>query len=164
MRKKTRKKLFFKKFLTTYVIVLTVLMILTILYVINSLLTYKKLQVNNYLSSVMDKVISSGKKEKISKYIDVSSINLSEYESKKTKTDKVIAETLKTSELVYKLNNDSTDLNNPIYDVYINNKPFLKVSLNGEKKITRLGLLTMQDWKVNYMIVLLKFQMNIRYM
>ena len=149
MRKKTRKKLFFKKFLTTYVIVLTVLMILTILYVINSLLTYKKLQVNNYLSSIMDKVISSGKKEKISKYIDVSSINLSEYESKKTKTDKVIAETLKTSELVYKLNNDSTDLNNPIYDVYINNKPFLKVSLNGEKKITRLGLLTMQDWKVN---------------
>ena len=149
MRKKTRKKLFFKKFLTTYVIVLTVLMILTILYVINSLLTYKKLQVNNYLSSVMDKVISSGKKGKISKYIDVSSINLSEYESKKTKTDKVIAETLKTSELVYKLNNDSTDLNNPIYDVYINNKPFLKVSLNGEKKITRLGLLTMQDWKVN---------------
>ena len=149
MRKKTRKKLFFKKFLTTYVIVLTVLMILTILYVINSLLTYKKLQVNNYLSSVMDKVISSGKKGKISKFIDVSSINLSEYESKKTKTDKVIAETLKTSELVYKLNNDSTDLNNPIYDVYINNKPFLKVSLNGEKKITRLGLLTMQDWKVN---------------
>ena len=54
MRKKTRKKLFFKKFLTTYVIVLTVLMILTILYVINSLLTYKKLQVNNYLSSIMD--------------------------------------------------------------------------------------------------------------
>ena len=149
MRKKKRKKLFFKKFLTTYVIVLTVLMILTILYVINSLLTYKKLQVNNYLSSVMDKVISSGKKGKISKFIDVSSINLSEYESKKTKTDKVIAETLKTSELVYKLNNDSTDLNNPIYDVYINNKPFLKVSLNGEKKITRLGLLTMQDWKVN---------------
>ena len=149
MRKKTRKKLFFKKFLTTYVIVLTVLMILTILYVINSLLTYKKLQVNNYLSSIMDKVISSGKKEKISKYIDVSSINLSEYESKKTKTDKVIAETLKTSELVYKLNNDSNDLNNPVYDVYINNKPFLKVSLNGEKKITRLGLLTMQDWKVN---------------
>ena len=149
MRKKTRKKLFFKKFLTTYVIVLTVLMILTILYVINSLLTYKKLQVNNYLSSIMDKVISSGKKGKISKYIDVSSINLSEYESKKTKTDKVIAETLKTSELVYKLNNDSNDLNNPVYDVYINNKPFLKVSLNGEKKITRLGLLTMQDWKVN---------------
>ena len=149
MRKKTRKKLFFKKFLTTYVIVLTVLMILTILYVINSLLTYKKLQVNNYLSSIMDKVISSGKKGKISKYIDVSSINLSEYESKKTKTDKVIAETLKTSEVVYKLNNDSNDLNNPVYDVYINNKPFLKVSLNGEKKITRLGLLTMQDWKVN---------------
>lgn len=147
--RKTPKKLFFKKFLTTYVIILTTLMVLIIIYVINSLLTYKKLQVNNYISSVMDKVISSGKKGNISKYIDASTLDLSEYESKNSKKDKVIAETLKNSELVYKLNNDSNDLNNPVYDVYINNKPFLKVSLNGQKKITRLGLLTMQDWKLN---------------
>ena len=88
--RKTPKKLFFKKFLTTYVIVLAILMVLTIIYVINSLLTYKKLQVNNYISSVMDKVISSGKKGNISKYIDASTLDLSEYESKNSKKDKVI--------------------------------------------------------------------------
>ena len=149
MRSKRKKKNLFKKFFITYIKVLIVLMILVIIYVINSLITYKDLQVNNYLASTMQKVISSGEKGNISKYVDISSLSLSKYETSNSTPDKVFAKALKSTELTYKLNSDSTDLNNPVYDVYLYDDPLLSVKLNGEKKITRLGLLTIQDWKLD---------------
>lgn len=149
MRNKKSNKNKFKKFLITYIKVLIVLMILVVIYVINSLITYKNLQVNNYLASTMQKVIDSGKKGNISKYIDISQLELSEYESKNSTPDQTLAKALESSNLIYKLNSESTDLNNPVYDVYINDNPFLSVKLNGERKLTRLGLLTIQDWKLD---------------
>ena len=123
-------------------------MIIIIIYVINSLITYKNLQPNNYLASTMKKVADAGEKDNISKYIDISNLQISDYESKDSK-DKVFANALKSNELVYKLNSESTDLTNPVYDVYMNDVPFLSVQLNGEKKFSRLSLLSMQDWKLD---------------
>ena len=146
-----KKKNYFKVFLINYVRILIVLMLLIILYVVNSLITYKNLQVDNFLASTMEKVAEAGERDNISKYVDISSLTLSKYESNKSSKDQAVAEVLKTSELVYKLNSDSTDLNNPVYDVYIKDTPIFHVTLNGEKKLTRLGLLTMQDWQVSKM-------------
>lgn len=151
MRDNRRKKEnnAFKKFFTIYLKLLIALMIIIIIYVINSLLTYKSLQVDNYLDSLMEKIADAGEKNNISKYINVSDIKLSKYESKDDKPDKAIASVLKSDNLKYKLNKESTDLNNPVYDVYVEDKPFLSVSLNGEKKVVRLAILTMQDWKLD---------------
>ena len=144
-----KKKNIFKTFLINYVKVLVILMLLTIIYVINSLITYKNLQVDRFLESTIEKVIDASEKGNLSKYINTTTLKLSEYETKDSKPDKAIADALKSSTLKYELNSNSTDLNKPVYDVYIGDNPFLNITLNGEKKITRLGLLTMQDWTLD---------------
>ena len=146
MEKYSRKKrkFNFRKFLTTYIIFLTILMVIALIYVIRSLVTYENLQVEKFLDKTMQDVANNG----ILKYIDISKISIGKYESKDIKIDEAIGELLKTSNFTYKLNSESTDLNNPIYDVYLNDNLIFNVELNGEKKITRLGILTFQDWKL----------------
>lgn len=62
--------------------------------------------------------------------------------------DKLIGKMLKNGKPTFKLNNDTIDLTNPTYDVYINNEVLFNVKLNGEKKSTKLAILTVQEWKV----------------
>lgn len=146
-RKKSKNK--FKKFLIWYVRILALLMVLAIIYVIHSLIVYENLQVYNYLSATMEKVADSGARGKLSNYVDVSGLTLSKYEGSNTNVDKAISDLLKSSELKFKLNPEITDLINPVYDVYVNDNVVFNVKLNGEKKLTKLAILTIQDWKLD---------------
>lgn len=138
----------FKKFLKNYIIILFILMVVFLAYVINILIKYENLQINNYLDNVTQKIIETGKKGKISKYINTAEIEVSDFENKKTTIDEGISNLLENSNITYKLNSESTDLNNPIYDVYANNELIFSIQLNGEDKTTKLGLLTFQNWKL----------------
>ncbi len=143
-KKKERSK--FKSFLIIYSIILAVIMVLFTIYVIYCLKDYERFQVDNYLTSTMKKVIDAGQKEKISDYLDVSNLEISNYEGKTASN--AIANILNSGEITYKLNEESLDLNNPIYNVYLDNNLLFNVKLNGEEKVTELiGLLTIQKWK-----------------
>lgn len=131
----------FKKFLIRYTIVLTILMIIFLMYVVNSLRTYERLQVDTFLNDIL-------KKENISKYVDLSSLQLSEFEKNGKSKEELINNLLKNGEIEFKLNNESIDLTYPIYDIYVNKNLLFNVKLNGEKKVKRLAILTFQDWKV----------------
>ena len=148
-KKKKKDKYAFKKFLVIYMFILTILMIFSLIYVINSLKTYESLQVNNFLDKKMEKVKKAGEKSKISEYVDLSSLKLSKFEKESDSKDKLVAGLIKDSKFTYKLNSESIDLNNPIYDVYAGDEVLFNVKLNGEKKVTRLGILTFQDWKLD---------------
>lgn len=138
----------FKKFLRVYVLILIILMALFLVYVVNSLRTYEALQVENFLNNTFNKVTESAERDSISKYVDLSDLKLSDFEKDSKSKDKVVASLLKSGKISYKLNNESIDLTYPIYDVYVNDKALFNVKLNGEKKVTRLGILTFQDWKL----------------
>ena len=146
MRMKKENK--FKYFIRRYIAVLIILMIIIIIYVISSLISYENLQVDNYLNSTMSKLIDAGKKNEMSKYVDISGLKLSKYEEESSNPSKALSKVLDQSDLKYKLNSDSVDLNKPVYDVYANDNPILNVELNGEKKATKLGILTVQEWEL----------------
>ena len=143
-----KKKNHFKKFLVCYIIILFILMLAFLAYVVNSLLTYENLQVENYLSATMKDIAVAAKKDKLDEYFDSSSIQLNQFEKNNLSTDKAIGNLLEKHQLDFKLNDNSVDLTNPIYDVYVDNNKFLTVTLNGENKLTKLAILTFQDWKL----------------
>ncbi len=143
-----KKKNHFKKFLIFYIIILFILMVAFLVYVVNSLKKYESLQVENFLASTVKKVADAGKHGNLSEYFDSSNIELNQFEKGDESTDKAISNLLKDHKIDFKLNENSIDLTNPIYDVYVDNNRFLTVKLNGEEKLTRLGILTFQDWKV----------------
>lgn len=145
---KREKKKEFKYFLRRYILVLLILMVICIVFVINSLIDYENLQVNNYLKQAISKLAEAGERGKISQYIDTSKINVSEYEDDNISIDKGIAQLLKCDNISFKSSESSTDLNNPIYNVIINNDNILDIQLDGEKKKTKLGILTVQDWRI----------------
>lgn len=138
------KKSFFKKFLIIYAVILSVIMIGFLVYVADSLIKYENNQIENYLDNQIEKLIKAGKSKKIEKYIDVSNLNISEFEEQGTSVDAGIAELLSSQDITYKLQEDTA---NPTYDIYANNEKILKIKLNGEQKANRLGLLTFNLWK-----------------
>jgi len=146
--KKTKNDLKFKKFLIVYVFILIILMISFLIYVVNSLRTYERLQVNNYLNDTMKEISKAGERGRLSKYINTSDITLSKFEENTTSKDKLIGNLLENSNFTFKLNNENIDLINPVYDIYIDDTLFFTAKLNGEKKVTKLGILTFQDWKL----------------
>ena len=148
MRKKDKEKKQFKKFLKIYIILLIILMIAFLVYVVNSLMKYEQLQVDRYLSDQFKKIAASAEKGKVPEYFDISGLTFNQFEQNNLTTEKALGKVLKENELTFKLNNDSIDLTNPVYDVFINGNSMFMVQLNGEKKLTRLGILTFQDWEL----------------
>ena len=147
MKREKRKKSIFKKFLITYVIVLFILMLAFLGYVADSLIKYEKNQTENYIEGIIDDLKKASKNKEIDKYIDISKINISEFEKANVSVDDGFNYLFNTNEITYKLNENSTENEMPIYDIYANDNKILEISLNGTKKESRLGLLTFNLWK-----------------
>lgn len=134
----------FKKFLLIYILILIIVMILFLIYVADSLIKYEENQTTNYI----DKVIDNLKNTEID-------IQLSKFENDKKSAKEAITKKLNSSELTYKKDDESSDIN-PIYNVCINDEPFLKIKLKEEKKENRLGLLTFSKWKTEQLEIVNK--------
>lgn len=141
------KKSIFKKFLIIYVIILAVLMIAFLGYVADSLIKYEKNQIENYIETIISDLKKVSKNNTLEKHVDISKINVSQFEKEKVTKAEGMYELLTTQEITYKLNENSTENDKPIYDIYADNEKILEVYLDGEKKANRLGLLTFNVWK-----------------
>lgn len=147
MEQKKQKKSKFKKFLNIYVIILFILMLASLGYVADSLVKYEKNQTENYIEGIINNLKKASKNKKIEKYIDISKIDISEFEKTNVSVNEGFNELLNTNNITYKLNKSSTENEKPIYDIYANDNKILEISLNGTKKENRLGLLTFNSWK-----------------
>ena len=136
----------FKKFLLIYVIILTALMIAFLIYVADSLIKYENNQIENYMANLIEDLKKASKKDKIEKYIEVSNLNISEYENKNTTVDQGISELLNSQNITFKIQSEGE---NPVYDILANEKKILEVKLNGNQKENRLGLLTFNKWETD---------------
>lgn len=142
-----QKKSIFKKFIMIYIIILIVAMIVFLGYVAESLIKYEKNQIENYMEDVISDLKNASEKGKIEKYIDISKIGISQFEKENTSINEGFSEFLDTKKITYKLNENSTENENPIYDIYADDEKVLEVSLDGTQKENRLGLLTFNAWK-----------------
>lgn len=147
MEEETEKKSVFKKFIIIYVAILTVLMAIFLLYVADSLIKYDKNQIENYMQTTISELKEVSKKGNIGKHVDVSKINVSKYEKKENSVSDGFYELLSNEEITYKLNENSKENENPIYDIYAGENKILEVYLDGTQKENRLGLLTYNKWK-----------------
>ena len=125
MEQEISKKSKFKKFLIIYVIILLILMISFLVYVMDSLVKYEKNQIQNYIESTINDLKKASKNKKIGKYVDISKIEVSEFENENTPVDEGFNETFNTKNITYKLNEDNKDQENPIYDIYANEEKIL---------------------------------------
>lgn len=116
-------------------------------YVADSLIKYEKNQTENYMENVISDLKKASKNKKIGKYIDTSKINISEFEKANVSVNEGFNELLNTQNITYKLNENSKENENPIYDIYANEQKILEISLDGAQKENRLGLLTFNAWK-----------------
>lgn len=138
-----KEKTKFKKFLLIYTIILVLLMTAFLIYVADSLIQYEKNQTENYIQNTIEEL----KKGKIKDYIDISNIEKSEFEKPETDVEEAISEILKTQNITYKKSKNSIDENKPVYEIYADKNQILEITLNGDKKENRLGLLTYNKWK-----------------
>ena len=114
-----------------------------LIYVADSLIQYEKNQKENYIQNTIEEL----KKGKIKDYIDISNIEKSEFENPETDVEEAISEILKTQNITYKKSKNSIDENKPVYEIYADKNQILEITLNGDKKENRLGLLTYNKWK-----------------
>ncbi len=147
MEEKEQKKSVFKRFLLIYVIILVAIMLVFLGYVANSLIRYEKNQIDNYIEDLIADLKKASKNNKIEKYIDTSKINISEFEKEEVSVDEGFSELFNTQKITYKLNENCTESENPVYDIYADEEKILEVSLDGTKKENRLGLLAFNAWE-----------------
>ena len=147
MEEQVEKKSGFKKFIIIYVAILTVLMAIFLIYVADSLIKYDNNQIENYMETIISDLKKVSEKGNIGKHIDISKINVSEYEKETTSISKGFYELLSREEITYKLSENSKESKNTIYDIYAGENKILEVYLDGTKKENRLGLLTYNKWK-----------------
>lgn len=113
----------------------------------DSLVKYEKNQIENYMEATISELKKVSKNKTLGKYVDTSKIDVSEFEKENTLIDDGFYELLNTKQITYKLNEKSKEDERPVYDICANEEEILKVSLNGEQKENRLGLLTFNMWK-----------------
>lgn len=144
-----QNKSIFKKFLLIYVIILVVIMLIFLGYVADSLIKYEKNQTENYIESTINNLKKASKKNQLGAYIDITKINISEFDNDTRQAiNEGFYELLNTKNITYKLNENSKDEKNPVYDIFAEKEKILEVALDGSKKENRLGLLTFNSWKV----------------
>ena len=122
-------------------------MIVFLGYVADSLIKYEKNQTENYIKTIISDLKKVSKNNTLEKHIDISKINVSEFEKENVTKSEGVYELLTTQEITYKLDENSKKDDKPIYNIYAGEEKILEVYLNGEKKANRLGLLTFNLWK-----------------
>ena len=139
----------FKKVVILYTIILGILMVFFLMFVTKSLIEYEKNQVENYLDKQIKEIIAKSTNKKLEQeVVNLESIKRSKFESSKINVGEILEETLTSGEITYKQKEDNFSEDKPIYEIYVNNKKILEITLDGTKKSTRLGLLTFSLWQI----------------
>ncbi|HOZ54590.1 MAG TPA: hypothetical protein PK993_00880 [Clostridia bacterium] len=138
----------FKKFLIIYIGFLILLSAIFLLYVNSCLVKYENSQINNYVGTIEKDLKSAAKKNKITKHINTKNYTVGKYEKSGVNYESGLNDIIKNSTLSHKLNLESTDKSQPIYDIYAGDKKISTIHLKLKKYVTKLGLLTYPEWEI----------------
>lgn len=140
VRKKKNYK--FRKFWKIYAIVIAVLIVGVVIININAwdtMVTYEAAQPEHVLDEAL-KDIAAGK-------VDVK-IEGNSFEDTTEIAKAKFLESVSGKELSYMLDSKSYDVENPIYDVLVNDQTVCKVTLSAKNKRPLMAILSIYDWEV----------------
>ncbi len=141
VRKKKNYK--FRRFWKIYAIVIAVLIVGVVIININAwdtMVTYEAAQPEHVLDEAL-KDIAAGK-------VDVQ-IEGNPFEDTTEIAKAKFLESVSGKELSYMLDSKSYDVENPIYDVLVNDQTVCKVTLSAKNKRPLMAILSIYDWEVS---------------
>ena len=145
---KKAKQSTFGRNLKRYVIVLCILSVIFLIHVMNTLYQYEASFTDNYMKEYVQDLTKAAKKGKLNKYCDFNNVKVNELETNKGSAQKALEDTIKTSNITYKLEKNNKSAQESIYGIYANDEKILDVTLNVKKQNHRLGLFSYPTWQV----------------
>lgn len=145
---KKAKQSKFGRFFKRYVIVLCILSVMFLIHVMNTLYQYEASFTDNYMKEYVQDLTKAAKKGKLNKYCDFNNVKVNELETNKESAQKALEETIKSSNVTYKLEKNNKSAQESIYGIYANDEKILDVTLSVKKQNHRLGLFSYPTWQV----------------
>jgi len=139
--RKFRRASLYKKSLILFSSTLLILGIVFLVYVWNSMVTYERSLVDNYIKYLAD----SGK---LTNNIDDKLFEISNYEKKNAKITDGVKKILKSDDLVIKKNSKSSTDTTFAYDLKINDKVISTVELKSVNTYTKMAILSINEWEI----------------
>ena len=140
IRKFKRASLYVKS-LIIFIFALLLLGIVFLVYVWNSMVTYERSLVDNYIKYLAE----SGR---LTENIDEELFTVSKYEKKNAKIADGVKKLLKSEDLVIKKNSKESKDNIFVYDLKINDNIVTTVSLKNTNSYTQMAILTINEWEI----------------
>lgn len=142
-----KKKNIFKKFTIIYFSIIAILCGVFIYYVVDSLILYENSDLEKYIANLVVDIEKDAKRGKITNYVDLSNSSVSKYEDTNISLKEAYANIFKTSNITYELvKNENKE--EPVYDIYADNKLLFQINLKHNSDIHRMGLLTFPNWEI----------------
>lgn len=143
--KDKKEKTKFQKFLILYSCLLCFFLSLFLIYVTISLVKYENNQIETYMESTLKEIRKQAEKGNIDTLVKgLENFKKSKYETNEIKT--CLEEMIKNSFLTYKQKKNTDE---PIYEIFAENKLLFEITLKEVKKENRLGLLTFTVWETD---------------
>lgn len=146
--KKRKQQSTFGRRLKKYIIVLCILSAIFLIHVMNTLYQYEASFTDNYMKEYVQDLTKAAKKGKLDKYCDFNNVKVNELETNKASAQKALEDTIKNSNVTYKLEKNNKSAQESIYGIYANDEKILDVTLNVKKQNHRLGLFSYPTWQV----------------
>ena len=150
MKEKSTKTISkFKKAVSVYTAILGILMAFYLINITKSLIEYEENQVEKYLDNQIKEIVTKRINKKVEQEVtNLERIKWSKFESAKTNNNIILEEILTSGSITYKQKEESFEEDKLVYEIYVQDKLVLEITLDGSKKSTRLGLLTFSIWQI----------------
>ena len=149
MDRHTSKKSGFKKFYLTYLLVILLCFIALFVYVRSMMLKYERNSPANYVVWLTEDLSDSSQLGRYLKEKNFSDNRFGDGASRKqTLYDKIKYGTVEAKPV-----KGSYSSTKPAYNISVAGKPLMTIGLNEVSSTTKLGIMTLSDWDIDYCIV-----------
>ncbi len=143
------KKSGFKKFYLTYLVVIVLCLIVLFFYVRGLMVKYERNSPDNYAVWLATDVSDSSQLGKYLKEKNFSDNRFSDGTDRKTD----FYERVKSGKFEAKAVKGSYSSARPVYDITVDGKPLMTLAIRELSSTTKLGIMTLSDWDIDYCIV-----------
>ena len=149
MDRHTSKKSGFKKFYLTYLLVILLCFIALFVYVRSMMLKYERNSPANYVVWLTEDLSDSSQLGRYLKEKNFSDNRFGDGASRKQD----LYDKIKYGKVEAKPVKGSYSSTKPAYSISVDGKPLMDIGLNEVSSTTKLGIMTLSDWDIDYCIV-----------
>lgn len=143
------KKSGFKKFYLTYLLVIVLCLIALFIYVRGLMVKYERNSPENYVVWLAEDI---GDSSQLGKYLKANNFSDNRFSDGADRKEELY-DRAKAKKLEAKPVKGSYSSTKPVFDVTSDGKPLMTIALNELSHTTKLGIMTLSDWDIDYCIV-----------